>query len=74
MRNLFIFSALIFVVVPGAAAGVVAMTLTSPHSLANSGYRVGCFKRSSSVNRMYSLKLRRIGCNLLQSSSAQIVF
>jgi hypothetical protein len=40
MRNLFILSALIFVVVTGAAAGVVAMTLTSPHSLASSGYRV----------------------------------
>jgi hypothetical protein len=41
MRNLFILCALIFVVVTGAAAGIVAMTLTSPHSLANSGYRVG---------------------------------
>jgi hypothetical protein len=41
MRNLFILSALIFVVVTGAAAGVVAMTLTAPHSLANSGYRIG---------------------------------
>jgi hypothetical protein len=40
MRNLFILSALIFVVVTFAAAGVVAMTLTSPHSLASSGYRV----------------------------------
>ena len=41
MRNLFILSALIFVVVTGAAAGVVSMTLTAPHSLANSGYRIG---------------------------------
>jgi hypothetical protein len=40
MRNLFILSAFIFVVVTFAAAGVVAMTLTSPHSLASSGYRV----------------------------------
>ena len=41
MRNLFILSALVFVVVTGAAAGVVAMTLTSPHSVASSGYRIG---------------------------------
>ena len=41
MRNLFILSAIIFVVVTGAAAGVVAIPLTSPHSLASSGYRVG---------------------------------
>ena len=38
MRNLFILSAVFFVVVTGAAAGVVAMALTSPHLLASSGY------------------------------------
>jgi hypothetical protein len=40
MRNLFILSAVIFVVITGAAAGVVAMALTSPNSLASGGYRV----------------------------------
>ena len=41
MRKLLILSALVFVVVTGAAAGVAAMTLTSPHSVASSGYRIG---------------------------------